>query len=76
MLAKLKAIWTQSWTKLLAEVKIIGGLFLALGAYAGGVVNDPGVHTAIGNLNLPAEIGLGLAVLGALVLVSMPHSDA
>lgn len=70
----LSNIWTKSWTTGLGWVKVIGGLFMALGAYLGGIVNDSNVHSALGAMNLPAEIGLGVAVLGAMVLFSEAHA--
>lgn len=44
--------------------------------YLGNIVNDPSVRSAIAALDAPVWIGLGVAVLGAVTLLSMSHPDA
>lgn len=74
MLSKLKVIWTHSWTSALGWAKVWLGLGMAAASYVGHISNDPGVQAAMSKISVSAEIGLGLAVLGALVLISESHA--
>lgn len=71
----LKAAWSKSWTTVLGWIKIWFGITLAVGSYIGHMFNDPGVQTALSKLDIPAEIGMGIAILGAIVLLSEAHSE-
>lgn len=72
----LKEIWTKSWTRAFGIAKITAGCTIAIGTYIGNIVNDPGVRDAFHQLNVPTWVGLGIAVLGAMTLLSMAHRDA
>lgn len=69
----LKDFWVASYTKVWGEMKLIGGLCFAVGSYIANIYQDPNVHSALDRLNVPVEIGLGLAVLGAVTLVMRSH---
>lgn len=76
MLLKLKSIWTEQWTGFLGWTKIAVGTVGAGLTSVGTVLNDGSVKSAIDSLNLDPKIMLGLAVLGALTLLSIEHKDA
>lgn len=70
---RLYDLWVTSYTQIWGELKLIGGVCMASGAYIGNIYNDPNVHAAVDRLNWPVELGLGLAVLGAITLVMKSH---
>lgn len=71
-----KDFWVKSWTRLWGSLKLLAGSLFAVGMYLGNIVNDPSVRSAIAALDAPVWIGLGVAVLGAVTLLSMSHPDA
>jgi len=73
MLQSLSNAWHKSWAKHWGVAKLATG-GLALGThYIGQVVNNSDVKAAIDALHIDPKLMLGLAVLGAVTIVSAEH---
>jgi hypothetical protein len=68
LLQPLKSVWQQEWTA------IWGWLCTSFGV-VGLILTNTDVKAALPLLNLPPYITVGLAVFGAITLVSMEHKD-
>jgi hypothetical protein len=67
-----KKFWEDNWTKWWGYFKIsIGGVFIALQP----ALNSPDVKDYVHQMNLPLWVGLGLALLGTITIVSMDHKN-
>lgn len=74
--SRFKSFWEESWTKFYGISKIVSGLFIAGWGILGDALRDSEIKQAITSLGLPAKIGFGLAILGFLTLILMPHKDS
>jgi hypothetical protein len=70
-----KEVWEKSWTHFLGVSKIVTGSFIATWHLIGNLVTNPEVKGAIERLELPVYVGVGLAILGCLTLMSMQHNE-
>lgn len=75
MLQPFKAVWAKSWTSIWGWSKIVIGSIAALIPSIVNVTQDSNVRQEIEKLNLK-YLGLTLAILGAVTLMSMSHKDA
>ena len=71
----LQNLWRKSQVKIWGWFKIATGTSLVGIHYVGHAVHDPSVQSALGPLQLPAYVGLGLAVIGFVTLASESHPD-
>lgn len=79
MLQTLKDFWHQSWTKVWGRVQVTAGV-VALGwqsalPYLSNMSNDYNVKAALTALQVPAYVGLTVAVLGVVTLVARSHQN-
>jgi hypothetical protein len=74
VLQHLKDIWTKNWTSFWGWLKIATGSTVAVVPMVGHVLNEPRVQSSIDQLHLDPKIGLGLAALGVVTLLSVEHA--
>lgn len=78
MLQSIKDFWHTEWTAFWGWTKVTAGAVIAIFPpmlhYLGGILNDPKVQAALDQLHMDPKIGLGLAALGAITLLSMSHA--
>lgn len=78
ILQKFEDFWKKEWTAFWGWTKVTAGLIVAavpvVSQGIGTILNEPKVQAAIDQLHLDPKIGLGLAALGAVTLVSMAHA--
>lgn len=67
-----KNVWNESWARAWGYTKLLVALGGACLHYLGGIVNDGNVKAAVDALHLDPKILLGLAVLGAVTILSAP----
>lgn len=71
----LRQLWRDSWTKVWGWSKVIVGAGTAFVPVVANVTQDGNVRQQIEKLDLP-YIGLALALIGAITLVSMSHKES
>lgn len=78
MLNSLKSIWTKNWSAAWGWSKVAAGSAVAViptvSHSLGSVLNDARVSSSIDQLHLDPKVGLGLAVLGVITLISVEHA--
>jgi len=67
--------WNKAWTKIWAQLQLVGAALLAIASYLGSVINDPSVKSAVGAVSMPTWAVLGIAVFGAVTLLSVASKD-
>lgn len=69
------AFWNKAWTKIWAQLQLVGAAVTAGASYLAGVIHDPSVQSALSAVAMPTWAALGIALLGAVTLVSLPKAD-
>lgn len=78
ILQKIKDFWHKEWTAFWGWAQTTSGLVVAAAPVVAqglsAVLNEPKVQAAIDQLHLDPRVGLGLAALGAITLMSMARA--
>lgn len=71
--SRLERLWREAWTEAWGFFTIISGAFVTGFHYLGSVVTNSGVQSALEKISLPQWVGLLLAVIGAVTVISAEH---
>lgn len=69
-----KTAWHRNWSATWGWTKVAAGSVTALVPAVGHVLNDSRVNSYIDQLHLDPKVGLGLAALGVITLISVDHA--
>lgn len=66
-----QAVWDKAWTKIWAQLQLLGGALMAIISYMASVIHDPNVQSTLSAVAMPTWVAVGIAVFGAITLTSI-----
>jgi hypothetical protein len=72
----LRKLWVEAWTETWGYLNIIVGLFITGLSSIAEVVTSPSVKDALSSVAMPAYVGLAIAVIGAVTIMSAQHAES
>lgn len=69
----LQRLWRNAWSDVWGFITVAAGILSTGFSYIGSIVSDPSVKDTLNELKLPAYVGLAIAVIGAVTVISAEH---